>query len=165
MRAIACRQQTHRSLLSSQSPRAPDQQLPGHHRGVLTTLFLTRDIPKHIRSNNGPQFIAPVIRRHPARADLEMLYIEPGSPWQNGFAESFFSRLRDELLNVEEFVMLSEARWFAKRHLQEHNQERPHSSLGYRTPSEFALQCAGSVRATPSVRQHPAESLTQPALS
>jgi hypothetical protein len=67
-----------------------------------------------------------------------MLYIEPGAPWENGFAESFFSRLRDELLNVEEFMNLAEARWFARRRLHEHNEERPHSSLGYRTPSQFA---------------------------
>jgi len=67
-----------------------------------------------------------------------MLYIEPGAPWENGFAESFFSRLRDELLNVEEFTNLAEARWFAARRLVEHNEERPHSSLGYQTPCEFA---------------------------
>ena len=67
-----------------------------------------------------------------------MLYIEPGSPWENGFAESFFSRLRNELLNCEEFANLAAARWFAKRRLEEHNQERPHSSLGYQTPAEFA---------------------------
>jgi hypothetical protein len=68
----------------------------------------------------------------------------PGSPWQNGFAESFFSRLRDELLNVEEFMNLAEAQWFARIHRQAHNQERPHSSLGYQTPSEFAAGCAAS---------------------
>ena len=76
-------------------------------------------------------------KRYGEQVGLEMLYIEPGSPWENGFAESFFSRLRDELLNVEEFMNLAEARWFAKHRLHEHNEERPHSSLGYRTPSEF----------------------------
>jgi len=105
---------------------------------VLTNLFLTRGVPRHIRSDNGPEFIARAIGRHAERTGLEMLYIEPGSPWENGFAESFFSRLRDELLNVEEFTNLAEARWFAKRRRQEHNEERPHSSLGYQTPSEFA---------------------------
>jgi len=74
-------------------------------------------------------------------AKVEMLYIEPGSPWENGYAESFFSRLRDELLNCEEFTNLAEARWFAERRREEHNQERPHSSLGYQTPSEFAKDC------------------------
>lgn len=132
---------------------------------VLTNLFLSRGIPKHIRSDNGPEFIASAIRRHADAAGLEMLYIEPGSPWENGFAESFFSRLRDELLNVEEFMNLTEARWFARRRHEEHNQERPHSSLGYRTPSEFASQCAASAPAAPPLQQHTAESLTQPMLS
>lgn len=86
-----------------------------------------------------------------------MLYIEPDAPWQIGFAESFFSRLRNELLNVEEFMNLAEARWFANRRLREHNEERPHSSLGYRTPLEFATQCAASVRPTASLQQHTAE--------
>ena len=67
-----------------------------------------------------------------------MLDIAPGAPWENGFAESFFRRLRDELLNVEEFMNLAEARWFARHRWDEHHQERPHSSLGYQTPSEFA---------------------------
>jgi transposase InsO family protein len=132
-------------------------------------LFLTRGVPKHIRSDNGPEFIAGAIRSHGERAGLEMLYIEPGSPWQNGFAESFFSRLRDELLNIEEFENLAEARWFAAHRQKEHNEERPHSSLGYRTPLEFASQCAASVRASatpqPSLQQHTAEPITQTLLS
>ena len=133
---------------------------------VLTNLFLTRGVPEHIRSDNGPEFIAKAITRHGEKAGLEMLYIEPGSPWENGYAESFFSRLRDELLNCEEFTNLAEARWFAQQRLHEHNEERPHSSLGYQTPSEFAAGCANSVRATPSLRPHsrnPVEStLTDP---
>jgi putative transposase len=88
---------------------------------VLTNLFLTRGVPRHIRSDNGPEFIAQAIGRHADRSGLEMLYIEPGSPWENGYAESFFSRLRDELLNVEEFTNLAEARWFARRRRVEHN--------------------------------------------
>jgi transposase InsO family protein len=136
---------------------------------VLTNLFLTRGVPKHVRSDNGPEFIAGAIRRHGERVGLEMLYVEPGSPWQNGFAESFFSRLRDELLNIEEFENLAEARWFAARRLKEHNEERPHSSLGYRTPAEFASQCAASVPApaapTPPLQRHTAIPATQPLLS
>ena len=132
---------------------------------ILTNLFYTRGVPKHIRSDNGPEFIAGAIRTLADRANLEMLYIEPGSPWENGFAESFFSRLRDELLNVEEFMNLKEARWFAKHRLREHNEERPHSSLGYRTPSEFASQCASSDRPTASLQQHTAEPVTQSLLS
>ena len=137
---------------------------------VLTNLFLTRGVPRHIRSDNGPEFIAQAIRRHGQQAGLEMLYIEPGAPWENGYAESFFSRLRDELLNVEEFANLDEARWFAKRHLHEHNEARPHSSLDYQTPSQFASQCAASAPSLPSptaqasspLQQHTAEPVPQP---
>jgi transposase InsO family protein len=132
---------------------------------ILTNLFLTRGVPVHIRSDNGPEFIAGAIRRHSAQADLELLYIEPGAPWENGYAESFFSRLRDELLNVEEFMNLAEACWFARRRQTEHNEERPHSSLGYRTPAEFARQCAASAPATPALQLHTAKTITQPLLS
>ena len=77
---------------------------------VLTSLFLTHGVSKHIRSDNDPEFIAEAIRRRGKVADPEMLYIESGSPWENGFAESFFSRLRDELLNCEEFANVPETR-------------------------------------------------------
>ena len=129
---------------------------------ILTNLFLTRGVPKHIRSDNGPEFIAEAIRRHGAAVGLELLYIEPGSPWENGFAESFFSRLRDELLNCEEFENLAEARWFAQRRQEEHNTERPHSSLGYQTPSEFAAGCAAANFATLSSQQHSREEAALP---
>jgi transposase InsO family protein len=138
---------------------------------VLTNLFLVRGVPGHIRSDNGPEFIAKAIRAHGEKAGLEMLYIEPGAPWENGFAESFFSRLRDELLNVEEFMNLAEARWFAQRRLVEHNEERPHSSLGYQTPAQFAAGCAAaSAPATPALQQRHSQKqkplpTTQPVLS
>jgi transposase InsO family protein len=138
---------------------------------ILTNLFLTPGVPAYIRSDNGPEFMAQAILRHGEKAGLEMKYIEPGSPWENGYAESFFSRLRDELLNCEEFDNLAEARWFAKQRLHEHNEKRPHSRLGYQTPAEFAAGCANSVRATPSLRSHsrnPVESTfteVQPVLS
>jgi transposase InsO family protein len=131
---------------------------------ILTNLFLTRGVPQHVRNDNGPEFIARAIRRLSEQAGLELLYIEPRAPWENGYAESFFSRLTDELLNVEEFSNLAEARWFARRRQAEHNEARPHSSLGYRTPAEFARQCAASVRAAPSLQQNTAHSLTQPIL-
>jgi len=139
---------------------------------VLTNLFLTRGVPRHIRSDNGPEFIAHAIRRHGGQAGLEMLYIAPGSPWENGFAESFFSRMRDELLNCEEFANLAEARCFARRRQEEHNHERPHSSLGYQTPGAFAAACAASAPAAPALQQHtrkekrnPPFPVTQPILS
>ncbi len=119
---------------------------PGHYVG--SRIGRSNQLVSHTRcfdSDNGPEFIAEAIRDLGKQTGLEMLYIQPASPWENGFAESFFSRLRDELLNVEEFMNLAEARWFAKRRLHEHNEERPHSSLGYQTPSEFASQCAGRV--------------------
>ena len=78
----------------------------------------------------------------------------PGRLTRHGYAESFFSRLRDELLNLEEFTNLAEARWFAQRRQDEHNDERPHSSLGYQTPSEFAAGCAAANFATLSSQQH-----------
>ena len=77
---------------------------------VLTSLFLTHGVSKHIRGDNSPELIVEAIRRHGEAAGLEVLYLEPGSPWENGFAESFFSRLRDELLNCEEFANVPETR-------------------------------------------------------
>ena len=134
---------------------------------VLTNLFLTRGIPKHIRSDNGTGVHRPSDLPSPAEScGMEMLYIEPGAPWENGFAESFFSRLRDELLNVEEFMNLEEARWFARRHLQEHNEERPHSALNYQTPAEYAaplLFFRSAYGLTPEQqRRYPARTLITP---
>ncbi len=76
-----------------------------------------------------------------------MRSVEPGARWENGFAEPFFSRLRDELLNVEEFVNLAEARWFARRRREEYNHHRPHSSLGYQPPANFAANFAAGLAA------------------
>ena len=87
---------------------------------------------------------------------MEVLYIEPGSPWQNGLCESFNSRLRDEYLSQTELLNLSDARLKAQGWREDYNDERPHSSLGYLTPSEFARRCAASalVAALPSLQQH-----------
>ena len=120
---------------------------------VLTNLFLTRGVPRHIRSDNGPEFIATAIRRHAEQSGLEMLYIEPGSPWENGFAESFFSRLRDELLNRELFLSLDEARWVIDRWRLDYNHHRVHSALDYQTPAAFAAGWLASVRPTASLQQ------------
>ena len=116
---------------------------------VLTDLFVLRGVPRHIRSDNGPEFIAQAIRRWLERTDVKTLYIEPGAPWENGYAESFQSRLRDELLNVEEFATVAEAQTLASSWRAEYNHRRPHSSLGYRTPAEFAdAACRKSCSAT-----------------
>jgi len=82
---------------------------------TLAELFAMRGVPEHVRSDNGPEFIAKAIRTWLARVDIKTLYIEPGAPWENGFAESFNGRLRDELLSVEIFDDLPSARLLAKR--------------------------------------------------
>ena len=109
---------------------------------VLAGVVKERGVPKYLRSDNGPEFIAQAIRAWLLGAGIETLYIEPGAPWENGFAESFNSKVRDELLNVEEFACLLEAEVLAKAWKQEYNQVRPHSSLGYRTPAEFGASCS-----------------------
>jgi len=104
---------------------------------VLAGVVPERGAPANVRSDNGPEFIAKAIRAWMAGAGLETLYIAPGAPWENGYAESFNSKVRDELLNAEEFASLLEARVLARPWKQQYNQVRPHSSLGYRTPAEF----------------------------
>ena len=116
---------------------------------VLAGAVRGRGAPAHIRSDNGPEFIARVIRGWMAKAGLETLYIEPGAPWENGYAESFNGKVRDELLNAEEFASLLEARVLAREWKQAYNHERPHSSLGYRTPAEFGALCARADSAKP----------------
>ena len=121
---------------------------------VLVELFVDRGVPVHIRCDNGPEFVAKTLRQHLENTDVETLYIEPGSPWENGYVESFNSRFRDELLNVEEFENMKEARWHIERWQRAYNTERPHSSIGYRTPVEFAARCAASAQAAPPLQQH-----------
>jgi transposase InsO family protein len=104
---------------------------------VLAAVVQERGAPEHIRSDNGPEFIARAIRAWMTKAGVATLDIEPGAPRENGYAESFNSKVRDELLNVEEFGSLLEARVLAREWRQEYNQVRPHSALGYRTPAEF----------------------------
>jgi transposase InsO family protein len=125
---------------------------------TLAELFAMRGVPKHIRSDNGPEFIARAIQRWTKQLEIETLYIEPGAPWENGFAESFHSRLRDEFLALEEFESLVAARKLTQAWRDDYNYHRPHSSLGYVAPAEFAARCAASVRASampqPSLEQH-----------
>ena len=100
----------------------------------LYYLFLFRGIPEHIRSDNGPEFTAKAIRKWLNNVGVKTLFIEPGSPWENGYIESFNGKLRDELLNGEIFTTLMEAKVLIERWRREYNQVRPHSSLGYRPP-------------------------------
>jgi transposase InsO family protein len=111
---------------------------------VLIELVHTRCVPGHIRSDNGPEFIAAAIRSWLACSRIGSLYIEPGSPWENGYAESFHARLRDELLDVEEFGSVAEARALATQWRLDYNHRRPHSSLGYVTPAAFAARAAAA---------------------
>ncbi len=121
-----------------------------------------RGVPKCIRSDNGPEFIANAIQGWLAHLKIETLYIEPGSPWENGYAESFHSRLRDEFLEMEEFESLFTARTLSVSWKKDYNHDRPHSSLDYLTPAEFSARCAASVRPTASLQQHSGDYLTQP---
>lgn len=96
----------------------------------LTELFALRGAPAYLRSDNGPEFTARMVRDWLARVGVQTLYIEPGSPWENGYIESFNGKLRDELLNVEVFDTVLEARVLCERWRQHYNAVRPHGSLG-----------------------------------
>ena len=106
--------------------------------GVLETMadaMLVRGIPEHIRSDNGPEMTAKVVRSWLESVGAKTLYIEPGSPWENGYCESFNGKLRDELLNGEIFCSLKEAKVLIEQWRDHYNTIRPHSSLGYRPPA------------------------------
>jgi len=103
--------------------------------GILADLFILRGIPTHIRSDNGPEFVAKALRDWIAAVGAKTAYIEPGSPWENGYVESFNGKLRDELLNGEIFYTLKEASILIEAWRRHYNTVRPHSSLGYRPPA------------------------------
>jgi transposase InsO family protein len=107
----------------------------------LAALFQQRTEPAFIRSDNGPEFIAKALKRWLELSGVSTLYIEPGSPWENAYSETFNSHFSDELLKREVFTNLLEAKVLAEDFRREYNQERPHSSLGYQTPAEFAVSC------------------------
>ena len=107
---------------------------------VLADLFITKGVPDHIRSDNGPEFTAAFVRRWLQALDVGTLFIEPGSPWENGYNESFNGKLRDELLNRELFYTLLEAQILIERWRKEYNTVRPHSSLGNKPPAPEAKQ-------------------------
>jgi len=106
---------------------------------LLFQLFIFRGIPEHIRSDNGPEFTAKAIRKWLSRLEVKTLFIEPGSPWENGYIESFNGKLRDELLNREIFTTLQEAKVLIEQWRREYNQIRPHSARGYRPPAPEAV--------------------------
>ena len=127
---------------------------------VLSDLFILRGAPGQIRSDNGPEFAAKAVREWIAAVGSQTAFIEPGSPWENGYCESFNARLRDELLNGEIFYSLAEAKVVIEGWRRHYNAVRPHSALGYRPPApEVALWPAAQSRpappATPTVASAP----------
>jgi len=106
----------------------------------LWDLFVSRGVPGYIRSDNGPEFAAKAVRGWLGRLGVGTLFIEPGSPWENGYIESFNGKLRDEFLNLEVFDTLLEARVLTARWRHEYNQVRPHSALRYRPPAPEAIE-------------------------
>jgi putative transposase len=104
----------------------------------LTEMFIRHGAPKYIRSDNGSEFTAKVVRRWLSHIGVQTFYIEPGSPWENGYNESFNGKFRDELLNGESFYTLQEAKVLIEKWRMEYNTFRPHSSLNYRPPAPEA---------------------------
>ena len=113
---------------------------------TLRRLIAERGAPAHVRSDNGPEFIALAVRAWLERAHVGTLFIAPGSPWENAYIESFNGKLQDELLKGELFTSLIEAQYLIERWRRLYNQERPHSSLGYLTPARFAAGCTVTSR-------------------
>lgn len=106
----------------------------------LADVMLTRGVPEHVRCDNGPEMVARALREWLAGLGTRPLYIEPGSPWENGYCESFNGKLRDECLNQEIFYSLKEARIVIEQRRRHYNEIRPHSSLGYRPPAPVTIQ-------------------------
>lgn len=115
----------------------------------LSDLFVRRGLPAYLRSDNGSEFTANKVREWLSRVGVTTLFIEPGSPWENGYIESFNGKLRDELLAREQFDTLLEAKILIERWRKHYNTVRPHSSLGYRAPAPEAIQPCSLASATP----------------
>jgi putative transposase len=115
---------------------------------VLSDLFLLRGVPGHIRSDNGPEFVAKAVQEWITAVGARTAYIAPGSPWENGFIESFNARLRDELLDGEVFYSLREAQVVIESWRRHYNTVRPHVSLGYRAPAPEVVVPALTARTT-----------------
>jgi len=118
---------------------------------TLAEAMVEHGVPEHILSDNGPEFIAKRLRKWLAGVGAQPLYIEPGSPWENGYCESFNSKLRDEFLNGEIFYSLKKAQVLSERWRVRYNTQRPHSSLGYRPPAPVTISPAVESRALSSL--------------
>ena len=119
---------------------------------TLEWLFLLHGAPRHLRSDNGPEFIAKALRTWLEDRSATTLYIEPGCPWQNPYIESFHDKLRDECLNMHLFTDVRNAQDVVEGWRKEYNEQRPHSSLNYMTPAEFTARCRNSGQPTASLR-------------
>ena len=124
-----------------------------HVLETLAALFVTHGVPAHIRSDNGSEFTAKLIRLWLEALQVQTLFIEPGSPWENGYVESFNGKLRDELLDREIFYTLTEAQILIERWRRQYNTVRPRSALGYRPPASEAIMPAalGSFEMSPAL--------------
>ncbi len=118
---------------------------------VLSDLFILRGVPGHIRSDNGSEFVAKAVREWITAVGAKTAYIEPGSPWENGYCESFNSKLRDELLKGEIFYTLEEAKVVIENWRRHYNTVRPHSSSGYRPPAPEILLPASKLAPRPTL--------------
>jgi len=119
---------------------------------VLSDLFILRGVPERLRSDNGPEFVAKAVQDWIAAVRAKAAYIAPGSPWENGFIESFNARLRDELLDGEIFYSLAEARIVVESWRRHYNAKRPHASLGYKPPAPEVFIPAFAARAAAQSR-------------
>jgi transposase InsO family protein len=119
---------------------------------VLSDLFILRGVPEHVRSDNGPEFVAKAVQEWISAVGAKTAYIAPGSPWENGFIESFNARLRDELLDGEIFYTLAEAKIIVESWRRHFNTVRPHGSLGYKPPAPEVFIPAMTARATAQPR-------------
>ena len=126
---------------------------------VLAGLIARRGAPAHLRSDNGPEFVALAVQAWLKEQNVGPLYIAPGSPWENAYVESFNSRLRDEHLNREEFASLLEAQVLAAGWRRDYNEARPHSALGYLAPAVYAARWRAPVGASPLPAHASAETL------
>jgi putative transposase len=131
---------------------------------VLSDLFILRGVPEHIRSDNGAEFTAKAVQEWMTAVGAKTAYIAPGSPWENGFIESFNARLRDELLDGEIFYSLKEAQVIIESWRRHYNTVRPHGSLGYKPPAPEVFVPAMSMRAGPHSRPAPPALAERPSL-
>ena len=128
---------------------------------VLSDLFILRGAPEYVRSDNGPEFAAKAVQEWIAAVGAKTAYIAPGSPWENGFIESFNARLRDELLDGEIFYTLQEAKVVVESWRRHYNAVRPHGSLGYRPPAPEVFMPAFAARAAAQPQPAPPPALAQ----